>query len=200
MRIDGLIYITSLREKRFTHTARKSLNMFSRLVGVESLSKVVLATSKWDEMHMSELEAREELLVKNFWKVLIDEGSIVYRLDGHKASALRVVNALLPRDGSIGEILQIQRELVDESRPLDETNAGKELADEYRRLQKNARKRLEATRPESSHTIDHQDLSALETFRLEDEKNKLHVDFSEMEEREELKNFMKYSVNPQKGN
>ena len=190
MRIDGLIYITPITMRRFTPSARKNLRMFSNLVGEKSLSKVVLATSMWDLMPQmqtwQQAEATERTLMGNFWGVLIDKGSTVYRLDGHKDSALRVVNSLLPSEGDDGEILQIQREIVDELKTLDETKAGKELAEEFRRLQESIQKEPKALELEVKgataknlvrHLLLKEDHLKLQISQIEDERNGLHIDF-----------------------
>ena len=195
MRIDGLIFITPITNVRFTGSAQKNLRMFSRLVGVESLSKVVLATSMWDQMQTSQqAEAREAELIESFWKAFIEEGSTVYRLDGLKDSAIGVVNALLPSGGNQGETLQIQRELVVESRPLNKTEAGKELAEGFRRLQESIQKRFEAMDSEvkdttaekddgfARHAGSEKDRLKLRLSRIENERKGLQVDFRQLKE------------------
>ena len=140
MRIDGLIYVTHITDTRMTGTDRKNLIMHSKLVGEEAFSKVALATRMWDkEQTLQEAEAREEELIRTFGKPFIDKDSIVYRLYPDRDAALRVVDALLPSQGSDGEVLSIQRELVDQSRPLNDTEAGQELAQELQNLEQKLR-------------------------------------------------------------
>ena len=123
--------------------------MFTKLIGEEALSKVVLATSMWNQVLKKEdAENREKELRLNFWDDLVDKGSNIYRLDGHKDSALRVLDALLPGEGNQGKVLQIQRELVDELRSLGETNAGQELLDSTQKQREQFQEALESMKTE----------------------------------------------------
>lgn len=192
MRIDGLIYMNPITDKPLVGHA-KNIRMFSKLVGKESWSKVVLATTRWDQVQRAQeqAEVRAEESVHHLWLLRINDSTAtaVYRLDGHKDSALRVVSALLPSDGQDKVKLQIQYELVDESRTLDETEAGKELAEDLRRRHESAQEDLEAMKSgvksafekKDMETVRHilrkEDRLKLRMSQVEDEQNKLHMDF-----------------------
>lgn len=143
IKMDGIIYLHRITDVKMGGSAIINLRMFAKMVGEEALSKVVLATSRWNEVLKKEhAENREKELRLHFWKDLVDKGSNIYRLDGHKDSALRVLDALLPGDGNQGKVLQIQRELVDELRSLDKTNAGQELLDSTQKQREQFREDL----------------------------------------------------------
>ena len=167
-KMDGIIYLHRIMDV-MGGSAIKNLRMFAKLVGEEALSKVVLATSMWNKVLKNEDgENREKQLRLNFWNDLVDKGSNIYRLDGHKDSALRVLDALLPGEGNQGKVLQIQRELVDELRSLDETNAGQELLDSTQKQREQFRKHLESIKTEMGTTMAKIDAELARELRREE--------------------------------
>ena len=135
IKIDGFVYVSPITQTKMSGSAVKNLNMFSVLVGDEASSEVVLVTSMWNMVgDWNIAEDREKTLLERFWKPLIDKGSRVCRLDHRRLGALQVLDVLLQRGETHGKVLQIQRELVDEKKALDKTEAGRQLSEENRKL------------------------------------------------------------------
>ena len=144
--LNGIIYISS--HWMFDISAN-NVNLFFKLIGDEASSKVVLATSgrhiivpsglgktttgrrTWIPDRIEE-EARENHLHEGFCRPFIEKGSKVCRLDGGREAAFHVLDVLLPGGETEGQVLQIQRELVDDMITLDETEAGHQLLKEIR--------------------------------------------------------------------
>ena len=106
-------------------SARKNLQMYRKLVGRKGLQNVVLASTKAQLVHdHTEAEHRHHQLETIYWKDMIDEGSKVWKYDGEKETALRIVRNIMANHP---RTLQIQRELVKERKDLLQTAAGTEL-------------------------------------------------------------------------
>ena len=135
MKLGGIIYLLSIADK-MKGTTRKNLDIFHQLCGDEALSKVrvVLGTTKWKQMNEGIGENRERQLAKIFWSTMTASGSKMLRFDRTEKSARAFLDAILCqlKFGKNGEILndnvlQIQKEIVDLSRRIPETAAGKRL-------------------------------------------------------------------------
>ena len=88
----------------------------------------------WDKAAEGEAAvARGKLLINtdDLWGSMLSQGSSWYRHDNRASSAKAIVNLLASHDEPVST--DLQRELVDEHRPLDETGAGRELDAEMAR-------------------------------------------------------------------
>ena len=146
--LNGIIYIPP---ERIFEVATNNVNLFFKMIGDEASSKVVLATSGWTIIGESgldktatgrspwipdrvEVEARENHLRERVCRPFIEKGSKVCRLDGGREAAFHVLDVLLPGGGTERQVLQIQRELVDDMTTLDETEAGHQVLKETQEL------------------------------------------------------------------
>lgn len=93
----GIVYLHPLSNSRFPGSALKNLRMFKKLCGDDAFPRVVLATTMWDLMDPRSAERREnEIMNKpDFWKLMIERGSRVFRLDRGKESAATVIEYLI---------------------------------------------------------------------------------------------------------
>ena len=108
--------------------------MFHQLCGDKALARVILGTTNWEEIDKEKGKDRERDLATNFWKTMIDSGSKLFRFYETKESALDILNVILGQlefysNGTMkNDIpLQIQNELVNRERRIQETAAGREL-------------------------------------------------------------------------
>ena len=97
--------------------------MFQRLCGVNALQNVILVTTMWSEIEDPLGSFHEMELHAKYWDSMIKVGSRSLRFDYTHESAWAIVDQLngTPRP------LQLQRELVDERKPLAYTAAGSAL-------------------------------------------------------------------------
>ena len=125
-------------------TTLKNLAVFKDLCGRDSLKNVILVTTMWDEVQdQSTGSEREKELLSNFWKDMVDHGSRTYRFGGSPESAWEIINHLdLNGSRERRTSLQIQREMVDENTPFDQTSAAKTLTIFFARLGGRCKKAL----------------------------------------------------------
>ena len=100
--------------------------MFKKLCGEENFGNIVLGITWWDEEDDDVARAREETLrsTPEFWGDMIKKGSRVQRVPMDSEGC---VNLLLELAGRKATTLRIQREMVDENKTADETEAASEL-------------------------------------------------------------------------
>jgi hypothetical protein len=126
MKLGGLIYLHDISQTRMLGTTRKNFDMFRKLCGEKADKSVVLGTTKWSDV-MPEVGSRREAELKDrYWKDMIDAGTWVKQFDGTSSSAWKIVNIILDKVEETDR-LQIQRELVELSYSIPETEAGQTL-------------------------------------------------------------------------
>jgi len=131
MTLCGVLYLHDISIKKFTGTARRNLEMFSRLVGEPAVNKIVLVTTNWGVSAEHEANRAGELQ-STHWKSLIDSGAEVHRFFKDWNSAWDIIDVFLarvdtPQKLPVYQALKIQMELVDRHLMIPETAAGKEL-------------------------------------------------------------------------
>jgi hypothetical protein len=173
-RLDGLIYLHRISDNRITGTAKQNIRMFKEFVGKDNLSIVTVATTMWKEAQMNDdLEREQELLDQPaFFGEIVDGGGKLLRHgpfgsdEVEKLSALSVVSHVLrkarQRDGHC--VLQIQRELVDERKSLDETGAGKVLLTQVQAAREVFERDLEELKIEWQAQLEHRDSEARQNY------------------------------------
>ncbi|KAF2185519.1 hypothetical protein K469DRAFT_525663, partial [Zopfia rhizophila CBS 207.26] len=135
VRLTGIIYLYEITQPRMTGTAKKNINMFSKLVGRDGFKNVILVTTKWDKLNdPQEGEKRESELKDGFefkgrknegyWISMLSLGAGIKRHNGTTESAERILREFIGKDPTD---LAILREIVDERKELNNTNAGREI-------------------------------------------------------------------------
>ncbi|KAH7351273.1 P-loop containing nucleoside triphosphate hydrolase protein [Rhexocercosporidium sp. MPI-PUGE-AT-0058] len=144
VRLAGIIYLHRISDPRMGGSALKNLYMFQRLCGDRGLASVILATTMWQALETTEagreigLQREQELQKPEFWGSMIERGSKIVKHDGSAESARDIVSSLVERETDV--VLDIQVQLVDDEKTLDETSAGqyiqKELLDARKRFER----------------------------------------------------------------
>jgi len=131
--LTGIIYLHRITDVRMQGSAKKNLLMFRQLCGKDALKRVILATTRWDEVSSEDGAKREQELKDRpeFWGWMLEKGSSCYRHNNTEASARDIVHELAKHNSTIAT--DLQRQLVDEGRTLDQTSAGRELQIELAR-------------------------------------------------------------------
>ncbi|KAH8800296.1 P-loop containing nucleoside triphosphate hydrolase protein [Xylogone sp. PMI_703] len=143
VKLAGIIHLHRITDPRMGGSALKNLYMLQRLCGDRGLSSVILATTMWGALESTEsgkeigLQREQELRKPKFWGSMIERNSEIVRHDGTVDSARAIIGLLVDRGRDV--VLDIQVQLVDENKTLDETSAGRYL---HRELLE-ARKRFE---------------------------------------------------------
>jgi len=123
-KLKGVLYLHRITDNRMQGSARKNLDLFTKIIGEEALSNVVLVTTMWgkvDRKDEAEANARECELRNQYWSDLIRKGSTATRFDGTKESAEGILSQLI---GKKEAVLKVQEELVVKKLSLNRTTAG----------------------------------------------------------------------------
>ena len=140
--LKGIIYMHRITDNKMQGTARRYFEMFKRLCGDKSLANVVLLTTMWDHLKDHGLGLRrDQQLREEFWNIMEAKGSHIRSYDGSKEMAEAIVCRLMRKPDTV---LDIQRELVDEGRRLEETAAGKLIVPDIDNRMTEASLRVEA--------------------------------------------------------
>ena len=131
--------------------------MFKKLCGDKSLGSVVLVTSWWSKVDPATGMNREKQLMttKEFWGGMIEKGSKVIQHDGSRESAKNIVKYLVERSKPI--VLDIQRQMVEEHKTLDQTDAGLEVGGELVRQREHFEKQLKDAQEDIKEAIKQKD-------------------------------------------
>lgn len=169
-RLAGIIYLHRIIDVRMTGAANRNLRMFRQLCGANNLNSVILATTHWTDQNgnvvpeavgrarINELQQTEE-----FWGGMIAKGSRVEKHDGSAQSARRIVSSLVDR--RIQAILDIQRQLVDEHRNLEDTDAGQALQSELLEERKRSEAKLAQLKLDMDDALEEKDLKWQEEIK-----------------------------------
>lgn len=165
IKLTGIIYLHRILDIRLGGTAMKNLRMFKKLCGEDSLAGVVLATTFWGNVDEQTALMREEQLKtrQDFWGGLIARGSSVFRQDDGRASGEKIINHLVERRHKV--VLEIQHEMVDRNKTLDQTAAGGEVQAELLKAKAEYQKQLEEMRQEMQEAIAAHDKAWQEEMR-----------------------------------
>ena len=99
--------------------------MFKELCGRDNFKNVVLVTTMWDQVSEDEGLEREDELENVFWQSMIRLGSSTHRFLFTEKSAWEIINTISVSPPGERRPLQIQREMVDQNKPIHKTSAGK---------------------------------------------------------------------------
>ncbi|KAI1123684.1 P-loop containing nucleoside triphosphate hydrolase protein [Nemania abortiva] len=119
--LKGIIYIHRITDNRYAGSAIKTFEIFKRICGEKAMENVILVTSRWDEVEESIGASREHELRESFWAYMLGHGSSLSRYHGDRESARAIASQLLLKDTVM---LQIQDEMVNGGKNLDQTTAG----------------------------------------------------------------------------
>jgi hypothetical protein len=120
--LKGIVYLHRITDNKMQGTAQRYFEMFKRLCGDKTMANVVLLTTMWGELKDEGMGLRrDQQLRRQFWNVMESQGSSIRRFDGSSDMAEAIICRLMRRPNVI---LDIQRELVDQGKRLDETSAG----------------------------------------------------------------------------
>ena len=158
IKLAGIIYLHSIADNRIKGSNLKNFTLFQQLCGTDSLSNVVLATTMWDTrsspaLKTQALEWEDELRnTPEFWGDMIDMDSKMMRQDDGYQSAIKIIDYILALRKK-STILTIQREIIDDEKPLYQTNAGREVQKEVIKLNEQHNRDLQRIQEETKSAI-----------------------------------------------
>ncbi|CAK1366720.1 hypothetical protein CB0940_10104 [Cercospora beticola] len=169
LKLNGIIYLQSIQDPRMYGSSLRNLKMFKDLCGESPMKNVVLVTNRWEDARVTgqEQQARDkevELRTRTeFWQPLLKRGAQMMRCEDSHESALTIVRRFI---NNRPEVLQIQTELVEQSKPLIETKAGTTVNEEALRVEKKYQAELDQIRKEMDEARAAADLEVQEALEL----------------------------------
>ena len=140
-------------------SALLNFRAFQRLCGEDNFEHIVLCTTFWDTVEEITGAAREKELCENpeFWAKMMGQGSRVVRIRDYAQSK----DVLMQMSRKSTVTLDIQKEMVEERRSLDDTAVGKAVNAQMAQMRVEHEARLAKAK-----------LDAEELLRKRDEENK----------------------------
>lgn len=192
-KLTGIIYLHRITDVRMDGSGMRNLKMFRKLCGDDPMKNVVIASTFWGQIEDAKAVAHEdELRAKpNFWGTMMEHGAQVRRFTGTQQSAIDI---LMSFANKATVTLDIQRELVDEEKPLGETAAGNAVNEELYRLETKYKQELDRIQQETAAAIAETDVKYERILRMEREQmqqklERIHMDqdILRQERREEIR-------------
>jgi hypothetical protein len=133
-------------DRKIGGTAIRNLRILEGLCGKRALKSVVVVTNMWEQVteeNRETCEGREREMKGDpaFFRCIVENGGRFEQHDNTEESAQRILSSLV-FDESRRKVLAIQREMVDEGRPLDETTAAAALIRDFDTLINNLEQRV----------------------------------------------------------
>ncbi|PTB58148.1 hypothetical protein M431DRAFT_78458, partial [Trichoderma harzianum CBS 226.95] len=196
-KLSGIIYLHRIIDVRMAGSALRNLSMFKKLCGENAYSSVVLATSMWNQVNEVEGAQRERELIETpkFWGHMHKKGSRVFRLDRTRESCLEIIKYIL----SLGSttLLELQDEIVNKGRQIEDTEAGVQLNEDMIRERKKHQAELLALKTQMQEEMAEHDAELQRALKEEydelkenirrndEEQAKLKQDLKDVHERKE---------------
>ena len=181
IRLKGIVYLHRILDVKLGGTGMRNLRMFKKLVGENNLGSIVLATTFWEQTDPVVGERREHQLTvtEEFWGKMVTSGSRVFRHDKKIFSGTVILKYLLDLSGKAAYDIQV--DMVDNKKALDETAAGAEVQSQVDKLRKEYEKKLDDYKKEMEQAIKDQDVASQKEIA---ELRKSHEDWLAKQEEE----------------
>ncbi|KAK5080134.1 hypothetical protein LTR05_008795 [Lithohypha guttulata] len=128
--LSGILYLHRICDARMQGSTLRNLYMFKKLCGSKAMRNIVLGTTFWDTMTADPTvgNKREQGMIEDdqLWGEMVKQGSTVVRIPYTKETAAKILLQMISRNA---QPLQLQHELVDQKKFLDETAASKVIAE-----------------------------------------------------------------------
>ena len=114
VRLNGVVYLHSIKTPRLHGSALEHLRTFRKIVGDSNFYNVALVTSFWDLEDRRVAEAREEELQNGCWSKLCDKGATVFRVHYGKSDISHIIHHISQGNKTI---LGIQEQMATNKQP-----------------------------------------------------------------------------------
>lgn len=174
IQLTGLVYLHPITHVRMAGTAFKNLRTFKKLVGTGSMASVALVSTMWSASSDDEEDRRYELLInkEEYWKSMIDQGAMPYRHTNDRQSAIKIIGPLLKKKPTV---LELQHELVDQGKQLNNTEAGKEVDAGISLQRELLERKIEQTRTDMNQALAAKDQKWVDQLAADQEKYERQV-------------------------
>lgn len=123
-------------------SAMTSLGLFQDIVGDSALKNVILVTTMWNKLRaedIAEADRREQELLDDFWRPMIDNGSFATQFRGTSDKAAALVYHLAEKQSVV---LKVQEEAYEQEKAVIDTSAGANLNHSLQEDEEKYKKRL----------------------------------------------------------
>ncbi len=167
VRLNGIIFMHRISDPRLAGSAKRNLLMFKKLCGEKVYQSVVLATTMWGKVTPEEGDRREKELINEptYWGSMYKLGSKVFRYHNTRESALDLVSYIISLHRSV--TLDIQDEIVNKHREIDETSAAHQLNAEIIKERKKHQAALHDMQEQMAEAIAERDEVLQQEFKEE---------------------------------
>jgi len=151
-------------------SAVKNLRIMKKLIGEKNLHCVVLGSTMWGNVEKSVGVKREEELIKTsqFWGEMVRRGSAVLRHTGSQSSALKIIDNIIKKRAKV--VLDLQEQMVNQNRSVNETEAGKEVESALRKEREKFERRMKETEEELKQALkDHDQKATEDLLKVQDQ-------------------------------
>ena len=143
VRLSGIINLHPISWNRVTGSVVNQLRVLQKTLGTSMFSSLAIVTTMWDITDPKIGVAREQELKSDFWLPFLEQGSFVFRYDNSRSSALLIIEAFMTKAKGT---LQIQHEMVDQHKMLNDTEAGQALNAELNQLKLEFERQLDSVK------------------------------------------------------
>ncbi|OPB37505.1 hypothetical protein A0O28_0044170 [Trichoderma guizhouense] len=189
-KLSGIIYMHRIIDVRMAGSTLRNLSMFKKLCGEEAYSSVVLATSMWSQVDEAVGAQREQELIetRKFWGYMHEKGSRIFRLNQTRENCLDIIKYIL----SLGSttLLELQDEIVNQGRQIEDTEAGVQLHEDIIRERKKHQAELLALKAQMQEEMAEHDAELQRALKEEYDELKENIRRSD-EEQAKLKQDLK---------
>lgn len=173
VQLSGIIYLHRITDDRMSGSSLRNLMMFKKLCGEDAMKHVSLVTNFWSNLNTPTLTydtgvARETELTtrRDWWGLMQERGSTVVRHDGTKECALAIVERLIERRAQEGPVtLDIQKEMIDDKKSLEDTAAGQEVEKELSLAKKKFEEQISDLQSSYDEALKERDLQLAEVLQ-----------------------------------
>ena len=152
--LTGIVFLQPINQTRLQGSEMRRNRLFKKLLGEDAYSRVVIATTMWDQVSEKEAAARQDQrrARNDVWGDMVSRGARVVRHDNTQESATGILRSLTCFATPIE--LQIQRELADSGGRVALTSAGRQLDADLSDAISRLRDEIEELRRERADTVE----------------------------------------------
>ncbi|CAG7558808.1 unnamed protein product [Fusarium equiseti] len=204
MRIHGIIYLHPITNNRMAGSGQRNIEMVKAMCGFSSYSSLALATTRWptskNPVERSSLQAREMQLAQDgkFFGEFINQGAKLFRhADNVRArGSARHITAHLIRQSDLRtqEAFRLQREIIDEGKPVGDTAAGIIIAQDVYKVRMESERRLKQLKEEMRRVAESDAARRAELWELRIE-NRKHLIESENDKQALMRTMQQLHAN-----
>jgi len=172
----GIIYLHPIVDVRMHGAAQRNLTLLRCICGEDAVKCIALVTTMWEvntAMRAQYINRELDLLsIDKWWKRMRDQGTTHFRHEGTESSAKNIIDNVLMQHANHGPFtLQIQKEMLEEGRSLEETTAGREVYKDLNELRVQLQKQKEELEHEYKQAIQVQENQHM--LQMSQQKNEL---------------------------